>query len=234
MNNPCPPLEALVFGASGEIGRAIADTLETSGLLVTRATSDTEKDEFVLVPGASYECPVDLKNRGPFDAVVWAQGLNANDSVESTDLEIHNGILNANLHYVSRTLSMLLANGKVNHGSRMVVVSSIWEEVARPNKFSYTISKSALGGLVRAASVDLASKGILINGVLPGVVDTQMTRSVLTSDQLEQVKYATPFARLVTPSDVASVVSFLCSDRNTAITGQSIAIDLGFSLTRMV
>jgi NAD(P)-dependent dehydrogenase (short-subunit alcohol dehydrogenase family) len=74
----------------------------------------------------------------------------------------------------------------------------------------------------------------LINAVLPGVIDTPMTRSVLTAEQVQGIAEATGFGRLATAVDVAEAVSFLCSSRNRAITGQSLTVDLGFGHVRKI
>jgi len=115
-----------------------------------------------------------------------------------------------------------------------VVLSSIWQTLARANKFSYTVSKAAIGGLVRAASVDLAPRGILINAVLPSVIDTPMTRSMLSPEQVDFVASQTGFGRLATADDVAAQVAWLATDANTGTTGQSIGVDLGFSHARVL
>ncbi|MCJ7671268.1 MAG: SDR family oxidoreductase, partial [Acidimicrobiia bacterium] len=170
-----------------------------------------------------------LDGSGPFDAAVWAQGTNCNDTVADTDYDHHVEVLQANLLFVTRTLQHLLAHGGLRDGARLCVISSIWETAVRPNKFSYTVSKAALGGFVRSAAVDLAPRGMLVNAVLPGVLDTPMTRDVLTPEQIRSFEEATGFGRLVSLDDVANAVSSLVSAANTGITGQSIAVDLGYS-----
>jgi hypothetical protein len=131
-------------------------------------------------------------------------------------------------------MSSLLASKKITNGARLCVVSSIWQQAIRTNKLSYSITKSALSGLVQSAALDLADQNILVNAVLPGVLDTPMTRSVLSSEQIDSVASRTGFARLVTPQEVAALCHFLCSEANTALTGQSLVADLGFSNVRPV
>jgi NAD(P)-dependent dehydrogenase (short-subunit alcohol dehydrogenase family) len=168
------------------------------------------------------------------DAVVWAQGVNVNDRADSHRAEDLSRMFETNVALVARHLRALIDARRLARGARLVVISSIWEGVARPGKFSYTVSKAAVGGLVRAAALDLAPQGILVNAVLPGVVDTPMTRAMLSTGQLEQVEGATGFRRMVLPQDVASLVGYLSSPRNTGVTGQSITVDLGFSVGRLV
>lgn len=179
--------------------------------------------------------PSDFASHGPFDAVCWAQGANRQDSVQDFDSAASADLYEANCLYVARSLNELLAAKRLSPaGARLCVVSSIWQERARQTKLSYSMTKAALGGLVRSASVDLAGDGHLINAVLPGVLDTPMTHAAMAPEQLRGVMQATPFNALPTPDGIARLVGFLCSDQNTVVTGQSITADLGFSNVRLV
>jgi 3-oxoacyl-[acyl-carrier protein] reductase len=128
----------------------------------------------------------------------------------------------------------LLASDRLAQGARLCVISSVWQNVARPNKLSYMVSKAALQGLVQSAATDLADRGILVNAVLPGALDTPMTRQNLTSEQIGRIVGMTNFDRLPALGDVAALVGFLCSAANTSITGQFVAVDLGFQNARLV
>lgn len=177
----------------------------------------------------------DLGAQGPFDAVCWAQGANRQDSVQDFDADASAELYDANCLYVARSLNELLRADLLRpRGARLCVVSSIWQERARQTKLSYSMTKAALGGLVRSASVDLAADGHLINAVLPGVLDTPMTHAAMRPEQVQGVMKATPFNAIPTPDGVARLVGFLCSDQNTVLTGQSITADLGFSNVRLV
>jgi NAD(P)-dependent dehydrogenase (short-subunit alcohol dehydrogenase family) len=114
-------------------------------------------------------------------------------------------------------------------GARMVVVSSIWQERARGDKLSYMVTKAAVGGLVRSASVDLGWEGHLVNAVLPGVLDTPMTRTNLSDEQITVVTGKTTLGRLPDLGTVAETICFLCSRDNRSISGQSVVVDLGMS-----
>ena len=126
------------------------------------------------------------------------------------------------------TLNHLLKYKKINNCAKLVIISSIWEEMTRENKLSYSVSKSALSGLVKNLSYDLSEQEILINNVLPGVLDNEMTQKTLNVEQLEYIKNYMKFGRLINLNDVFNLVKFLVID-NTGITGQSIKVDLGFS-----
>ena len=224
---------ALVFGGGGQIGGACAEALRGQGFDVTStgrlgdggaglAAYDPLSNKFAL-PG-----------EGPFDAVVWAQGANLNDSVLDFDAERHWAIYEANVLFVLESLHALLASERLAQGARLCVISSVWQNVARPNKLSYMVSKAALQGLVQSAATDLAERGILVNAVLPGALDTPMTRQNLTAEQIGRIAGMTKFDRLPSLADVAALVGFLCSAANTSITGQFVAVDLGFQNARLV
>jgi NAD(P)-dependent dehydrogenase (short-subunit alcohol dehydrogenase family) len=221
---------ALVFGATGGIGAPIAEALAADHDTVLRASRRGDE-------GLVHADPPHLEALDALpalDAVVWAQGANVNDSAADVDVGRFEEVMAANVTYVVATLQRLLRHDRIADGARLVVVSSIWETVARPGKFSYTVSKAAIGGLVRAASADLAQRGILVNAVLPGVTDTAMTRAMLSDAQVDAVASQTGFGRLTSTDDVAGLVAHLCSARNTGVTGQSVAVDLGFSHVRQL
>jgi 3-oxoacyl-[acyl-carrier protein] reductase len=228
---------ALVFGANGALGSEIVAALDRDGFSVTaavRTMTNCPHASTVLVLGDDPLNSLSQVDSAQFSAVVWAQGANLNDDIETFAKESLDGLLDANLIYVMETMSFLVSNSLVADGARFCILSSIWQHLSRRHKLSYTVTKAALGGLVRAASADLASRQILINAVLPGVIDTPMTRSVLTAEQVQGIAEATGFGRLATAVDVAEAVSFLCSSRNRAITGQSLTVDLGFGHVRKI
>lgn len=222
---------ALVVGGFGALGAATADQLEAEGTRVLRSSRSPHPG----IPDAIMLGDDDALRELPvLQAVVWAQGVNVNDGVATHEPDDLLRTFDVNVALVARQLRTLITANRLARGARLVVLSSIWEGVARPGKFSYTVSKAAIGGLVRAAALDLAPAGILVNAVLPGVVETPMTRSMLSPGQIEQVESATGFGRLVAPEDVASIVCHLVSPHNTGVTGQSIVVDLGFSVGRLL
>jgi NAD(P)-dependent dehydrogenase (short-subunit alcohol dehydrogenase family) len=170
----------------------------------------------------------------PYTSICWAQGANVNDSIYNVDVAKHLEIYSANCLYILVTLRALLEHKLLAPASRLCIISSIWQNLARQSKLSYCVSKSALQGLVLSSSADLAADGHLINAVLPGALETPMTRKNLTANQIDRLSSATAFHRLPALNDVASLVCYLCSPENTGITGQFIAADLGFSHVRIV
>lgn len=178
--------------------------------------------------------PSHLAPASPYTGVCWAQGANTNDSIYNVDLRVHRELYDANCTYILVTLKALLEEGFLAKSSRLCIISSIWQELARQSKLSYCMTKAALQGLVLSVAADLAPAGHLINAVLPGAVDTPMTRQNLTADQIRILSAATGHGRLVTLPEVSAAVCFLCSPENTGISGQFLAADLGFSRVRIV
>lgn len=229
----------LVFGASGSIGNRVSSLAAERGWKVTGVSrlgqpASDQSDWIVFDPLSKAFDPWPMADNVRYDAVCWSQGTNIADSVYDWDAEANVALYQANCVFVAETMSILLKTGRLASPSRMCVVSSIWQEQARQNKLSYVMTKSAIGGFVRAASADVGRDGHLINAVLPGVLDTPMTRANLSNEQLENVQGSTFFGALPTLDAVAEAILFLCSDRNTGITGQSIAVDLGFSNVRII
>ena len=231
LNKASPHL--LLFGASGAIGAAISSAATEKGWQVTGAARNFPAG-LSIDPLSPAFTPELLRASTPYTAVCWAQGANTNDTVYNLDLPRHMEIYQANVAYILVTLQALLAAELLVPASRLCVISSIWQNLARQSKLSYCVSKSALQGLVMSASADLARDGHLINAVLPGALETPMTRRNLSPEQIDRLTSATQFHRLPALSDVASLVLYLCSPENTGITGQFIAADLGFSHVRIV
>jgi 3-oxoacyl-[acyl-carrier protein] reductase len=234
------PQHLLLFGASGAIGQAIASAAVARGWRVTGCARSLASDlaegiGYVAIdPMAKSFSGEQLRSDYPYTAVCWAQGANFGDTVYSVDLDKHLEMYSANVAYILVTLKALLEYKLLAPATRMCVISSIWQNLTRQAKLSYCISKAALQGLVLSASADLAAEGHLINAVLPGALETPMTRRNLTDAQIASLAAATGFGRLPSLPDVASLVCYLCSLDNTGITGQFIAADLGFSHVRIV
>lgn len=213
-------MQALVFGSSGALGGAIVERLQRDGFDVNVLQHRCSLDQIAGLP--------------TLDAVVWAQGLNASDSLLAFDEAGFSAVIEANVTFIARTSSELLRLDKLARPARLCLISSIWQELARTQKFSYTVSKAAVAGLVRSAAADLGARGVLVNAVLPGVVDTPMSRAHLSAEQIASITGACPLGHLPTPADIASAVAFLVGADNQAITGQCLTVDAGFSPVRQL
>ena len=224
------PSDLLLFGAGGALGSAIASHLRGQEFTVHSAGRASLPEAGCHLP-LRYDAPLEssaFATLPRLDAVVWAQGLNCSDTVASFEAADLQRLLQANVIFIAASLQALLAAGRLREGCRLVVVSSIWQLESRPGKFSYSVSKAALQGLVKSCALDLGPRGIVINAVLPGVVDTPMTRAHLSSQQIDDITAQSALRRLPQPADIAAAVSFLASPANRAITGQFLTVDGGF------
>lgn len=227
---------ALVFGASGAIGGEIFAHLgqEFSNTLGVSRQAVEQSGSFLKWSLADPFSKSDFRSIDKLHAVVWAQGANCNDTIYDCDPRRHREMYEANVFYIIESLRQLLDLGLIADGAHLCIISSIWQEIARQNKLSYTVTKSALRGLVQSLAIDLGEKNILVNAVLPGALDTPMTRANLSSAQIKKIEGDTPLHSLPKFEDVCALVSFLCSNKNTGITGQFIAADRGYSFVRSI
>lgn len=231
----------LLFGASGQIGQAIQKEFVSKGWNVLSVTRDQKMAEassgtiyWDVLKDPQSELPEILKTPKSFDSVCWAQGMNLSDDIYQFNVESHRALYDANVVFILQSLSELVKHHVLKDFARLTIMSSIWQEITKPNKLSYSVTKAALRGLVLSLAADMAVDGYLINAVLPGVLDTPMTRANLTDMQISSVKKATHFDRLPSLEDVARAVFFLSSKENTGLTGQFIKVDLGFSDVRNI
>lgn len=220
-------MKAIIFGAKGSIGSYIINEFSKENINVIGTTSDIDNisENIIFVNNDNLD---NLKVIDPVDIVIWSNGYNSNDNINNYDINIFNKILEVNVTFILNTLHCLLSNNKIKQYAKMVIISSIWEESTRENKLSYSISKATLSGLVKNVSYDLSKYDILINNVLPGVIDNDMSRKTLSHEQFEYIKNYMHFRRLVNLADVYKTIKFLVIE-NTGITGQSIKVDLGFT-----
>ena len=231
-----PSKRCLIFGGFGAIGSAVALEFKKNSFEVWRTSRSSRANErkSIVAVGESIADVASFDSLPQFDAVVWAQGSNLNDSISEFKAENLDELLNSNVKFVASTLATLISQNKVMSGAKMCIVSSVWQDAIRPNKLSYAVSKAALNGLLKSVALDLSERKIFVNAVLPGVIDTSMTRGVLSDEQILAVQGRTGFGRLVQPEELAEVIYFLCSESNNCISGQSIVADLGFTNVRPV
>ena len=225
----------LIFGGTGALGTAIAQKFTAEGYEVIYGVR-TITDGKVQFQAPLSTGPVpDLLKGLLFDAVVFAQGANINDSVITSSVADLNRLFEANVTFISENTKALLSHNLIKHKGKIVILSSLWEQLTRQDKLAYTVTKAAVGGLVRSMAVDLGNaKGILVNGLLPGIVETPMSRGLLSAKQIENIEAQTPGHKLTVPTDVANATYLLGCEDNTAISGQSLFVDYGFSVARVI
>jgi len=206
----------LIFGSSGFVGSSISNHFKNKGKVVTEVT----RNEYDMAHPNNL---CGLKQYDDIEGIVWCSGFNQNDSIGSLNYETYDMSMNVNANSIVKSLDYLLSNNKIQDGARLCIISSIMEDRGRINKLSYSVSKSAISGIVKASSITLYERNILINSILPGPIDNVMTRNTLSNDELEKIS---PY--FVNVEDICKMCYLLCFE-NTSITGQSITIDNGIT-----
>ena len=220
----------LIFGSTGTLGGAILDKYRAEKWDITCAVRKVVNDCDIQLPLTSA-----ILGDKKFDAVVFAQGANVNGSAMQTGTKELNELFEANVTVIAESVSVLMGADAINEGGRVVILSSLWEQFTRQEKFAYSVTKAAVGGLVRSLAVDLGrQKKILVNGILPGIINSPMVARTLSPEQIANVVSQTPIGDLATPVDVANSVYMFGSSLNTGISGQSIFVDRGFSVARTI
>ncbi len=155
--------------------------------------------------------------------IIWCNGLNTNDKLGTMDTLVYDDVMNVNINGIVKSLNFFIKNNKILKGARLCIISSILQNVGRVNKLSYSVSKSAIRGLVNTASIQLKDMEIYINAILPGPIENKMTKTSLTPEE-----YIRMTSFFVDPTDIINMCKLLCFNNNS-ITGQFFVIDNGLT-----
>jgi len=166
----------------------------------------------------------------PIDILVNDAGVNRLAGLVETDDDLLRDTLEVNLIAPLRLARALLPAMAERGWGRVVNVTSVWTVVARERRLPYIVSKTGLNGLTRAMAVEFGSRGVLVNAVAPGFVMTEMTTRNNTPEQLQVIAKGVPLRRLAEPDEIAELVAFLASSRNSFMTGQVLVCDGGYSV----
>lgn len=236
---------ALVTGGTRGIGLAVSRALRRKGARVVAITKSKEqvaafRNEFAEDPLAIAE-QADVRDRRSLEALrdqlkqldILIPNAGVNTRMKALDLpeEPLREMLDTNLYGVFITCQVFAPLLFARPGGRVVITSSVSAVHGMDLRAAYTATKAGLSGLVRALAIEWGPRGVTVNAVGPGVIETPLTRAYM-DEHPERVKATidnTPLRRLGLPDDVADVVVFLASDAARFITGQTIFVDGGLS-----
>lgn len=166
---------------------------------------------------------------GPVEVLVANAGITRDTLLLRMDEAAWSEVIDTNLTGSYRLSKRAVAKMLRLHRGRIVFLSSVGAFVGLPGQANYAASKAGLVGMARALAREVASRGITVNVVAPGVIDTDMT-AALGEDRLAQLSAMVPLGRAGTPDDVAAAVGYLASDAAAYVTGAVLAVDGGLGM----
>jgi 2-keto-3-deoxy-L-fuconate dehydrogenase len=234
---------ALVTGAAKGIGRAVALRLAAEGAQVVALDRDAAALEELVAAGGVVGTEVDVSDAealraaiseaGPLDVLVNNAGVQRPGVVDELPLEDWDLLHAVNVRAAFVAIAAATQSLVARRGA-IVNVASVDGLVAEGGVAAYSAAKAGLVNLTRGAALDLAARGVRVNAVCPGMVDTPMLRSFLDEGPGPEAQLAArlrrvPLGRLVSPEEVASAVAFLASAEASAITGATLVVDNGLT-----
>lgn len=235
----------LVTGASSGIGQAIAIECSKMGarVIITGRNPERLNETFMNLTGENHrQIITDLNNYEQvtqlitsipsINGIVHCAGLTKTLPFQFINSEALTEVMNINFTIPTLMSAKLVKKNKLVKGSSVVFISSISGVFCSGLSASiYSASKGAVNGIVKGMALDLAPKGIRVNCINPGMIDTNIfDAGIITSEQLKQDKKRYPLKRYGKPVEVAHAVIYLLSDASGWVTGSNLLIDGGYTL----
>ena len=237
---------ALVIGASRGIGKAIACKLAREGAKViinyngSKEKAEAVKSEIEAAGGQAevYQCDVSdytacetfiqtvIKEEGSLDILVNNAGITKDGLLMKMSEEDFDKVLDTNLKGAFNTIRFASRQMLRQKGGRIINMSSVVGVIGNAGQANYAASKAGVIGLTKAAARELASRGITVNAIAPGFIETDMT-DVLSDKVKEASEAQIPLGHFGKPEDVAAAAAFLASEEAGYITGQVLHVDGG-------
>lgn len=240
---------ALVTGASRGIGKAIACKLAREGAKViinyngSKEKAEAVKSEIEAAGGQAevYQCDVSdytacetfiqtvIKEEGSLDILVNNAGITKDGLLMKMSEEDFDKVLDTNLKGAFNTIRFASRQMLRQKGGRIINMSSVVGVIGNAGQANYAASKAGVIGLTKAAARELASRGITVNAIAPGFIETDMT-DVLSDKVKEASEAQIPLGHFGKPEDVAAAAAFLASEEARYITGQVLHVDGGMCM----
>lgn len=228
-------MNIIVTGTSRGLGKSTAEYLAKQGhTVIGCARSKSDSDLFTHISGVDFKDPKTFDLLQPYlekadalinNAAIAFDGLLATQGEQSITEIVQVNLIST----LVLTKQYIRERLRTRQSGTIVNVSSIIAVRGYAGLASYAATKSGLDGMTRSLARELGSKGFRINSVLPGYMETDMSKS-LSDRQKEQITKRTPLGRLATVDDINPVIEFLISDASRFVTGQSIIVDGGITV----
>ncbi|MDH5601059.1 MAG: 3-oxoacyl-ACP reductase FabG [Gammaproteobacteria bacterium] len=232
---------ALVTGGSGDIGEAICLKLAASGLHVIvhanknidkadavvekikAANASAESISFDVTQQAEVQAAIEkILEQGPVQVLVNNAGIHQDAILAGMNPEQWNQVIDVNLNGFFNVTQPLLLPMMQTRWGRIINMSSIAGTMGNRGQANYAAAKAGIIGATKSLAVEVASRGITVNAVAPGIIAGSMTEDVFDKTKIKQL---VPMNRTGTPEEVASLVNFLASDEAAYISSQVISIN---------
>lgn len=235
---------ALVTGASRGIGRAIALRLAQQGAtVVAAARADNAADTVAQITAAGGHAElasVDVTDapqleklpaaivakHGRLDILVSNAGITRDQLLMRMKREDWDAVIATNLTATFTLTQAAMRPMLKQRGGRIIAISSVVGQMGNAGQTNYAASKAGIIGFAKALAREVGSRGITVNVIAPGMIDTEMTKAISDKAQVDWAEQI-PVGRLGTVDDIAAAVCFLASDEAAYITGHVLAVNGG-------
>ena len=230
----------LVTGGEGGLGKSICNKFLQLGAKIIITTTKKSlifkksKNKIYMYLDFSKKNTIrnflsELNKFSRIDILINNAGINQISSINEVNENYLDEIYNVNLRgtiIMTKEISKIMMKRK---SGKIINISSIFGTVGKSGRSLYSATKFGLTGLTKSTALDLAHYNILVNSVSPGVINTGLTKKVLSSKDAKKIRKDIPLNKLGQASDVSNLICFLCSNFNTYITGQNFIIDGGYT-----
>ena len=250
-DNMTPKKIALITGGVGGIGTGISKTLAAKGYFVVAnyvvPGSETNWNAEMLAAGYNGDCTAtafgdvsdyqatgemirDIEAKyGPVSVLVNCAGITRDATLRKMTPENWHAVLSTNLTSVFNT-SKHVIDGMVDRGwGRIINISSVNGVKGQFGQTNYSAAKAGVLGFTKSLAQEVIRKGVTVNAVSPGYIDTDMTRAI-RNDVRDEIVASIPAGRMGYPDDIANAIAFLASDESNYITGANLSVNGGLHM----